>query len=71
MCDYCDDLRHDLGESLSSDYDDGVVIEMTQEKGRWEIVAAGYYDGGYLCGSKAVEIDYCPMCGRRLKEAER
>ena len=66
MCEYCEDLRSDLSENNSSDFDDGVTIELTCEDGQWEIVATGHFDSGYICGSKSVKVNYCPMCGRKL-----
>lgn len=56
MCEYCENGKG-LGNSIKSD---GVFIEGS--------ILHGRYDGGY-CNCEA-EINYCPMCGRKLKEAD-
>lgn len=66
MCGYCRNSRQDLAERLPIDTMDGVTIELSCEEGTWEILATGYCDGGYICGDKKVEVNYCPMCGRSL-----
>jgi len=52
MCEYCENGKG-LGDSIKSD---GVFIE--------GFILYGRYDGGY-CNCEA-EINYCPMCGRKL-----
>lgn len=69
-CGYCRGERNDLADNRGGDYLDGVTVVLTREYGPWEIVATGYYDGGYKCGSQSVRVVYCPMCGRRLEVEE-
>lgn len=66
MCKFCGGVRQDLAENDAGDYQDGVVLEISCEDGPFEILATGYFDGGYICGTKSVEIIFCPMCGRSL-----
>lgn len=56
MCEYCENGKG-LGDSIKGD---GVFIEGS--------ILYGIYDSGY-CNCEA-EINYCPMCGRKLKEAD-
>lgn len=68
-CVHCSGRRRELSAPFDGEYDDGSVsVELTRERGRWLLVATGYYNGGYICGVELVEIAYCPMCGRRLNE---
>ncbi len=56
MCEYCEKGKG-LGDSAKGC---GVFISGN--------TLLGIYDGGY-CNCEA-EINYCPMCGRNLKEAD-
>lgn len=66
MCEYCDDARQTLADDTFGG-EDGVEIELSFEGGEPEILATGYYDGGYICGCTLLKVNYCPMCGRDLR----
>lgn len=69
-CQYCDGGNHDI-DADRSDYWDGVVVGIEWDDGMPRICATGYYDDGYICGVKDVDIQFCPFCGRRLvKDAD-
>jgi hypothetical protein len=72
---YCDgkSKRVSLLHEPIDDFGDGVDIELEwshtdddTDKVKYEIVASGYYDGGYCCGVSRVKIAYCPFCGEEL-----
>lgn len=42
-----------------------IVINENNDYELWIEVDDSYYSGSYLIG-----IDYCPMCGRKLKKEE-
>lgn len=69
-CRYCHDPFLDLSgrTDYEIDLEDDVYCG-TDDRGNLEFGAS--FDSGCLSKDLTVNINYCPMCGRRLSEADK
>lgn len=65
-CRYCHDPFLALSGKADYEIDEEEAYCGTDDKGILEFGAS--FDSGYLSADKVVNINYCPMCGRKLLE---
>jgi len=76
MCEYCDEelLANEIGADSIPESGKGHAIEhgdikafIARENGKYYLMHRFTPDDGYFL---KMEINFCPMCGRNLKEAD-
>jgi hypothetical protein len=66
-CEYCK-----AGKGIMNHYGIDFYAFARIENGRFEMAYSNNIRGdGLVAGHKAVKINYCPMCGRRMDEDEK
>ena len=61
MCEYC---KRDKAKAMLNKY--RITVEIGYLCGDTSLEIE--YDGAYESESASIDINYCPMCGRKLKE---
>ena len=63
MCRWCDDIKNlnDYCEMNPYDRNDCIVKDSQGQHYLWKECEDWYYSGVYI------ELNYCPICGRKLK----
>ena len=67
MCKYCDTTKDTvlIDSSIISGEDEGIAISLDAKLG--ELCIDAQYDSGCLCDFMTTHVNYCPMCGRKLR----
>ena len=66
MCKYCDTTKGTTLIDSCISCGEGIAISLDAESE--ELLIDTEHDSGCLCDFMATHINYCPMCGRKLKE---
>lgn len=66
MCKYCDTTKGTTLIDSSIIDGEGIAVSLDAELGN--LLINTEYDSGCLCDFMIMNINYCPMCGRKFED---